>query len=447
MRPIPVAVFATLVCLPAGADAHPLPLVAQPTTPETDPPGPGDAAAAPPGGQPSVDYSPTSSKAPDSTEQPEPGPAPEPVPEPEGPEQETVADLGVPVTEEPSIEQQEVTLQEERQKVQDQQGQFNQHGVGARGGITVIPTWLLNSFLSAHGNALCKGETVGNFANDRGLLKQDGCNFYAGAEYIYRKSRIFDIVASVGYQHAQAPDSYWLDNSEWDPDSCDVHDGDQCNLAAADYTEIDLGLIYFEADFIARAPVVLTNDIELGIGGGGGIGLGIVLGGVHQTAIGSAPAGSGTDNLLNNTCQRLADLGDFTKCTPRWDPTEVTNDPDFVFDPNDIDPNRWGANPLDFASCTKDKCDSSDLKSFGYRKTQSDIPPVVPVVNLIVSVRMIVKDVFGINLQGGFNTGFYFGASMSYFFGKKGGGTGGPAKNTPTESASAPAPKRSGLRF
>jgi hypothetical protein len=53
--------------------------------------------------------------------------------------------------------------------------------------------------------------------------------------------------------------------------------------------------------------------------------------------------------------------------------------------------------------------------------------PVIPVVNLLVSMRLIVKDVFGITLTGGFQTGFYFGGGMNYFFGKKGSAKGGPA--------------------
>ena len=40
------------------------------------------------------------------------------------------------------------------------------------------------------------------------------------------------------------------------------------------------------------------------------------------------------------------------------------------------------------------------------------------VVNLIVSMRLIIKDTFGITINGGWNTGFYFGGGMQVFFGK-----------------------------
>ena len=68
----------------------------------------------------------------------------------------------------------------------------------------------------------------------------------------------------------------------------------------------------------------------------------------------------------------------------------------------------------------------TDLEEFGSRFEQQDVPPVVPVVNLLLSMRMIVKDTLGINLTGGWNTGFYFGGSIQYFFGQGG-------KNKPKE--------------
>jgi hypothetical protein len=41
------------------------------------------------------------------------------------------------------------------------------------------------------------------------------------------------------------------------------------------------------------------------------------------------------------------------------------------------------------------------------------------VVNLILSMRLIIKDAVGITVNGGFNTGFYFGGGLQYFFGKR----------------------------
>ncbi len=293
-------------------------------------------------------------------------------------------------------------------------GLYNAHGIGVRMGLTVVPTWILNKFLSSHTNALCRGDSVGSFAASRGLTKQDGCNFYVGGEYVYRKSRLFDIVATAGYQRARLPDGLWLDKDEWG-DSCERHDGEECNLAAADYTEIDMGFVFLQADFIGRVPIVRTPDIELSLGGGGGIGLGIVVGdGVHQTPLGLQVSEQAS-------CQTLNDLGDFTKCTPHYyDDPDVDQDGDgnAANDgwPQDDETQGEGL----FADCSVDDCSTADLEAFGSRIEQEDVPPVVPVINLLVSARAIVKDSLGIVLTGGFNTGFYFGGSVQYFFG--GGG-------------------------
>jgi hypothetical protein len=405
MRSLPALLLGSLLCLPSAAHASPYAFVgfepaAEPSpAPETVPPG----------------SEPTSSPAPAEGE-PVPEPTTEPEPEPEGPQADTVEAI------EP---QPDVTLEAEREE-HAIKGEFNPHGVGARAGLVIIPTWILSGFLASHTNALCRGD-VGNFADQRGLLKTEGCNFFVAGEYTYRKSRIFDIVGAIGYQSLHAPDGYWLDTDEWDRDSCELasHVGgpDSCNLGAADYTEIDMNLLTFQADFVARYPVVVTPDIEFGLGGGAGIGLGVIFGGVYQTALGNAPGSRGTGGVIDNsTCTTLDDLKDMRRCTPRYDPDEYSDyhneeDPD---PPTEADLSVDGPNPFLFADCGKDKCDIGDLKAFGYRKEQEDIPPVYPIVNLILSARMIVKDVWGINLTGGFNTGFYFGGSMSYFFaGKK----------------------------
>lgn len=328
-------------------------------------------------------FEPTSSKAPDSAERAEPEPLPED-----------------PV--EPEPEPADTSLEEERAKAPSKG--FNRHGIGVRGGIVVIPTWILSSYLDAHTNALCRGESIGSFAKDNGVLKVDGCNFYVGGEYIYRQSRILDIVASMGYQRAHTPEGYWLDKGE--------------DLSGADYTEVELDMMYIEADFIARYPVVATEDVEFGIGGGAGIGLGILFGGIYQTPLGSVPAGFTPDGgVTPNTCQSIDDLADFTRCTPRWDPGEA-QDAD-VLDQMPAEDDLSNPNAGLFATCTKDKCSAADLNAFGYRRKQDDVPPVIPVVNLIISTRVIIKDTFAITLSGGWNTGFYFGGGLAYLFGKQ----------------------------
>ena len=213
-------------------------------------------------------------------------------------------------------------------------------------------------------------------------------------------------------------DGLWLDKDEW-ADGCTGHDPDNgCDLAAADYTTVDFGFVFIEADFIGRYPIVRTPDVEIGLGGGGGIGVGILVGdGVYQT-----PLGPGTTDVGvgNPTCNTLKDFSDLTKCTPQWfDDPDLDQDGDGVSDndPAVIDPDTGEPAKAD---CNRDSCTAASLEALGSRRKQGDVPPVIPVVNLIASLRFIIKDSFAINLQGGFQTGFYFGGSLGYFFG--GGG-------------------------
>jgi hypothetical protein len=72
-----------------------------------------------------------------------------------------------------------------------------------------------------------------------------------------------------------------------------------------------------------------------------------------------------------------------------------------------------------FARCSRDKCDGGDLSTFGMTETGGTWP-VYPLVNILGSFRVIIKDTFGIEILGGFKTGFFFGGGIQYYFG--GGG-------------------------
>lgn len=341
---------------------------------------------------------------------------------------------------------------------------WNAHAIGVRGGLTVVPTWILSSFLASHTNSLCRGETLGQFGIDRGLTRMDGCNWYVGGEYVYRKSKNLDIVASAGWQSMKTPDGYWLDSDEW-ASGCTTHDpANGCNLAAADYTEVDVSFFFVEADFIGRGTVAKGQDLEFQIGGGGGLGLGVLLGrGIFQTPIGgvydttdmvfkpvSPLDDAGTPDF--ESCQTIQDLGDFRKCTPVYfDDPDVdqngdgeTNSAGDLLDPNTVEGLGNGSTlgPGQFAQCDDMGCNPADLGLFGSRFEQQDVPPVVPVVNLILTARLLIKDTVGINLTGGFNTGFYFGGSLQYFF----GGGGGEKKGQVTKAEQKPPTFKSSAR-
>ena len=332
-------------------------------------------------------FAPTSSKAPKSeelevVEQPEPPPEakPEPVAEPEPPPPE-------PDT-----------------------PKWTRHGFGVRSGISVIPTWAVRGYVQSMTNALCRGNSIPSGKFGEGLSRVEGCNFYIGGEYIYRHSKILDIVPAVAYHRLKAPDGYWLDDSERNMDGSP-------RIGAADFTQVDLSFVALQVDFIARGTVVETPDFAFQIGGGGGIGLGIFTGkGILQTPLGNPPGGT-TDGNPQATCNSVADYGDFTKCTPHYqDPNANNGQP--LPPHGSLQLDETGANIGRFAKCTKGSCSESDLNQLG--RKESDFKwPVIPIINLLVTARFLIKDTFGINLTGGWNTGFYFGGSLQYFFGSK----------------------------
>ncbi|MBK8261352.1 MAG: hypothetical protein IPK80_08410 [Nannocystis sp.] len=375
MRPSVVLLACPLLLAPSLAAAHPYSLPRFMAQPEA-----------------SVDPSlqPTSSKAPKSTDRPEVAPEPEPEPEPEvAPEPEPAP------------------LPEKGPEA------FNRHGFGVRGGITIVPTFIVNNYVATMTNALCRGDKLPTGKLSEGLNRVEGCNFYIGGEYIYRASKVVDIVPNIGYQRIKAPDGIWLDRDE-----CPNGDGSEgCKYGAGDYTQVDVSFLFIGVDFMARGTIVKTPEFAWQLGGGGGIGVGIVQGigkGIFQTPLGQ-PAGSPN----GATCNSFGDYGDFTRCTPHWWSADS--------DENDGPPPAFGelrldsaSNPNDgrFADCTKDRCNDKDLDALGRKKNQ-DMWPAIPIVNLAVSTRFLIKDTFGINIQGLWNTGFYFGGSLQYFFGPK----------------------------
>ncbi len=323
---------------------------------------------------------PTSSKAPPSTDLPE-----QPLPE-EPPKVEPPA---------PEPEPEPVAAPPEKPK-------WNRHGIGIRGGLTVIPTWAVRGYVQSMTNALCRGNSLpsGNFA--KGLSRVDGCNFYVGGEYVYRYTENFDIVPAVAYHQIKAPDGLWLDDSE--------KTNGQPNIGAADYTQVNFSHVAIQVDFIGRGNLIKTPDFKWQLGGGGGIGLGVITGfGFLQTPLGT-PAGSPG----GGTCNSLDDYKDFTKCTPHYQDEEANGGPPPVQGSLELDD---AGNIGRFAKCTTDRCNGNDLDALGRKKGVN--LPVIPIVNLLVSMRFLIKDTFGINIVGGWQTGFYFGGSLQYFFGPK----------------------------
>ena len=349
----------------------------------------------------------------------------------EGPAEAPAEDGADPTNGDPT--QGEVIADEDEEDLEDElmggpvkKGDFNANAIGVRGGIHLVPSYFLNAALASYSNSLCRNE-VGGWGEQNGLVKVDGCNFYMTGEYVRRVTRAFDVGVGVGYLHIQPPDSLWIDNGEWDRDTCTVDEGGSsaCNLGAADYTEIDLRMLTVEINFAGRGTLYRNPDVEIQMGGGGGVGAGILIGdGVRRTPLGREPGSPGD----MGSCQTLEDTADFRKCTPRYDEVsteDFQNGASMGMTREDVDANGGMApagqisTDSSFARCTRDKCDGSDLAAFGATETGGTWP-VYPVVNIFGSFRIIIKDSFGILIEGGVKNGFFFGGGAHFFFG--GGG-------------------------
>ena len=322
-------------------------------------------------------------------------------------------------------------LEEELAGGKPKKGDFNANAIGISGGIHLVPSYFLNQATASYANSLCRNK-VGKWGEENGLVKVDGCNFYVNGGYTRRVSRAFDINVAVGYLDIRPPDSLWIDNDEWDRDSCTVDEGGEstCNLGAADYTEIDLRMVTIEVNFVGRGTLYRNADVEIQLGGGGGVGAGILVGsGVRRTPLGSDPSGYTGGMQTLGTCTTLADTADFRKCTPRYyDDPDVDQDGDGLVADVSRDAVDMGAalpkgeatsTGTTFARCQRDKCDGSDLEMFGLTETGGTWP-AYPLVNIFGSFRVIIKDSFGITIDGGIKDGFFFGGGMQYYFG--GGG-------------------------
>ncbi len=386
MRPGLYLLAASLTMLPSLAEASPyarLHALQAPPAPGTTTTTTTTVTTTPAPAPTDPSLQPTSSKAPPSKEIEQPTPAPEqPVVEPEP------APEPVPVEPPPPPDR------------------FNRHGIGIRGGITVIPTWAVRNYVQSLTNALCRGSSIPSGGLGDKLTRVDGCNFYVGLEYVYRQSKNLDIVPAVTYQQIKAPDGLWLDDGEVDKVT------GKPNLGAADYTQVNFSHVGLQVDFIGRGTLIKTKDFAWQLGGGGGIGLGIITGfGFLQTPLGNPPG-----SPQGGTCNSIEDYADFSKCTPHYQDEEANGRPPPANGSLRLD-NEPGGNPLRFAKCTKDGCDGNDLDALGRKKGVN--LPVIPIINLLVTTRFMIKDTFGINITGGWQTGFYFGGSLQYFFGPK----------------------------
>jgi hypothetical protein len=193
---------------------------------------------------------------------------------------------------------------------------------------------------------------------------------YAVAAEFYRRKGEFDFIVSLGYQSMSPPDGNWLGKGH-DP-TVDTY-----------YTQFKgLGLAGIDASFVWHT---FFND-WFGMHYGAGLGLGIVTGHMLRTRDGSAGC--------------AGNPGDYTKCYPAFLP----------------------------APCPASGCSDALLAAQGpgpdgmgidaHRFTDPNVPPVLPIVNVLVGVDFRLPHVRGweAKIEGGFYDAFFLGGGVGYTF-------------------------------
>jgi hypothetical protein len=193
---------------------------------------------------------------------------------------------------------------------------------------------------------------------------------YAVAGEFYRRKGEFDFIVSIGYQNMSPRDGNWLGKGH-DP-SFDT-----------DYVQFKgLGLVGIDASFVWHTFI---ND-WFGLHYGAGIGIGIVTGHMLRTSNGSALCATNP--------------GDYTKCYP------------VIFEPQ---------------GCPASGCSDAALKARGdgpddpanpHRFTDPNVPPALPIVNVLVGVDFRLPRVRGweAKIEGGFYDAFFLGGGIGYTF-------------------------------
>lgn len=190
---------------------------------------------------------------------------------------------------------------------------------------------------------------------------------YAVAAEFFRRKGEFDFIVSIGYQSLSPPDGNWLGRG---------HDAS----IDTDYVQFKgLGMVGADASFVWHS---FLND-WFGMHYGAGLGLGIITGHLLRTS--------------NGTGCTDANAGDYTRCHPIG------------------------------AICPPSGCTDSSLAALGpgvddpqnpHRFTDSNVPPALPIVNVLIGVDFRLPHVRGweAKLEGGFYDAFFLGGGVAYTF-------------------------------
>jgi hypothetical protein len=190
-----------------------------------------------------------------------------------------------------------------------------------------------------------------------------------GFEFMRRKGE-FDMILSVGYQFMGPSDGNWLGKSH-DP------------AIDTDYVQFrNFGMVGIDASFVWHS---FLNE-WFGLHYGAGLGLGIMTGDILRTSnFGCTPENA----------------GDTTQCYPRY---------------VDSCQSATGCSEAELAKTMNNT--GMDQPTTPRRFADPNVPPVIPIVNVLVGIDFRLPRVRGweAKLEGGFYNAFFLGGGVGYTF-------------------------------
>lgn len=191
---------------------------------------------------------------------------------------------------------------------------------------------------------------------------------YAAALEFMRRKGEFDMIFALGYQGMGPPDGNWLGKN----DDAGVE---------TDFVQFrNFGMVTIDAAFVWHS---FLND-WFGLHYGAGLGLGIVTGNMLRTS--------------NAGCTS-ANAGDLSQCHPQG----------VMCGPN-------GCNEQQLADTMNNT--GMDQPNNPRRFADPNVPPVVPIVNVVVGLDFRLPRVRGweAKIEGGFYNAFFLGGGVGYTF-------------------------------
>lgn len=194
-------------------------------------------------------------------------------------------------------------------------------------------------------------------------------SYHAGVEFFRRRTDM-DFILGLSFQKMSPGDGNWLGKGE-DP------------AEKTDFVQFrDFNMISLDGAFVWRQ----TFSPYFGIHYGAGIGVALVTGKILRTS---------------STGCTSTNLGDLTMCRPLG-----------------VTCNAGGCSEKDLADTEVKGGKAVDEPGDPSRYKDGNVPPVIPIVNVLGGIDVMHPDIKGLNLriEGGFFNAFFLGGALMYAF-------------------------------